>query len=67
LLVQTVIAISEFRAKCYAILEQVRKTRQPIRVTRFGKPLAQIVPQCDWVAWWVRFKFSATSSDQSAA
>jgi prevent-host-death family protein len=38
------IAISEFKAKCLAILEQVRKTQQPIRVTRRGKPVAEIVP-----------------------
>ncbi len=38
------VAISEFKAKCLALLEQVRKTRQPIRVTRFGKPVAEIVP-----------------------
>jgi prevent-host-death family protein len=38
------IGISEFRAKCCAILERVRKTHQPIRVTRFGKPLVDIVP-----------------------
>jgi prevent-host-death family protein len=38
------VAISEFKAKCLGILEEVRKTRQPIRVTRFGKPVAEIVP-----------------------
>ncbi|MFZ0310865.1 MAG: type II toxin-antitoxin system Phd/YefM family antitoxin [Candidatus Sulfotelmatobacter sp.] len=38
------IAFSEFRAKCSAIIEQVRKTRRPIRVTRLGEPLAEIVP-----------------------
>jgi len=38
------IGISEFRVKCSAIIEQVRKTRRPIRVTRFGQPLAEIVP-----------------------
>ena len=37
------ISISEFKAKCLAILERVRKTRKPIRVTRFGKPVAEIV------------------------
>jgi prevent-host-death family protein len=52
------IAISEFRAKCSAILEQVR-TRPPILVMRLGKPLAQIVPPSpakgtgsgDWNPW----------------
>lgn len=38
------VAISEFKAKCLALLEQVRKTRQPIRVTRHGKPVAEIIP-----------------------
>jgi len=37
-------AISEFKAKCLAVLESVRRTRKPILVTRFGKPIAQIVP-----------------------
>ena len=34
----------QFRVKCSAIIEQVRKTRQPIRVTRFGEPVAEVVP-----------------------
>ncbi len=38
------ITISEFRTRCYAILERVRKTRQRVRVTRYGKPLAEIGP-----------------------
>ena len=38
------VTISEFRAKCCALLEQVRRTRQPIRITRYGKPIAEIIP-----------------------
>jgi len=38
------IAISEFKAKCLAILEQVEKTKQPICITRHGKPVAEVVP-----------------------
>ena len=38
------IAISEFKAKCLAVLERVRSTQKPIRVTRHGKPVAEIVP-----------------------
>jgi len=38
------ITISKFKATCFAVLERVRRTRQPVRVTRFGKPLAEIVP-----------------------
>jgi antitoxin (DNA-binding transcriptional repressor) of toxin-antitoxin stability system len=26
------------------MIEEVRKTRKPIRVTRFGKPVAEVVP-----------------------
>jgi prevent-host-death family protein len=38
------IGIAEFRTKCFAVLERVRKSRDPILVTRFGKPLVEIVP-----------------------
>jgi prevent-host-death family protein len=38
------IAISEFKAKCLAVLERVRSTKQPILITRFGKPVAEVVP-----------------------
>jgi len=48
------IAISEFKAKCLAVLEQVRATKKPIRITRFGKPVAEVVPPTaveDRAAW----------------
>ena len=38
------IAISKFKATCLAVLEQVRKTGQPVLVTRFGQPIAEIYP-----------------------
>lgn len=38
------IAISKFKATCLAVMERVRKTRKPILVTRFGKPVAQVMP-----------------------
>lgn len=38
------IAISKFKATCLAVLERVRKTGQPIRVTRFGQVIAEIKP-----------------------
>jgi prevent-host-death family protein len=48
------VAISEFKAKCLALLDQVQKTKKPIRVTRFGKPIAEVVPPSpvrsnDWI------------------
>jgi prevent-host-death family protein len=48
------IAISEFKAKCLAILERVRSTQKPIRITRHGKPVAEVIPPTaieDRAAW----------------
>jgi prevent-host-death family protein len=38
------IAISKFKATCLAVLQRVKRTRKPVLVTRFGKPIAEIVP-----------------------
>ena len=38
------IRISKFKATCPAVLDRVGKTRQPVLVTRFGKPVAQVLP-----------------------
>ena len=38
------IRISKFKATCPAVLDRVEKTRQPVLVTRFGKPVAQVLP-----------------------
>lgn len=38
------IAISKFKAECLALLERVRRTGQPLLVTRFGEPVAEVVP-----------------------
>jgi prevent-host-death family protein len=38
------VAISKFKAECLAILERVRRTGQPVLVTRFGQPVAEVVP-----------------------
>ena len=43
-LVMEEIAASKFKITCLAVIERVRKTRKPIRVTRYGKPVAEIVP-----------------------
>ena len=37
-------AISEFKAKCLAVLERVHKTKRPICTTRHGKPVAEVIP-----------------------
>jgi prevent-host-death family protein len=38
------VAISEFKAKCLALLEEVHKTKKALRITRFGKPIAVVIP-----------------------
>ena len=38
------VPISKFKATCLALLEQVRRTGEPLRVTRRGKPVAEILP-----------------------
>ena len=38
------VSISEFKTKCLSLLEEVSKTRTPLRVTRRGKAIADVVP-----------------------
>ena len=38
------IAAGEFKARCLALMEDVRSTRQPIVITKRGKPVAKIAP-----------------------
>jgi prevent-host-death family protein len=38
------IAISKFKAKCLSLLQEVSKTKTPLRVTRRGKPIADVIP-----------------------
>ena len=38
------VSISHFKARCLAILARVKRTGQPILVTRFGEPVAEVVP-----------------------
>ena len=44
ILVMNDISISEFKAKCLGLIEQVHKTRQPLRITRHGRPVAEVIP-----------------------
>ena len=38
------VSVSEFKAKCLGLIDQVHKTRQPLRITRHGRPVAELVP-----------------------
>ena len=38
------VSISQFKATCLALLDKVKKTGQPILVTRRGEPIALVTP-----------------------
>ncbi len=38
------VAISEFKAKCLSLIDQVDKTKQPLRIMRRGKVVAELFP-----------------------
>lgn len=38
------ISASEFKAKCLAILDEVRETGEVVTILKRGKPVAQLVP-----------------------
>ena len=38
------IPAGQFKAQCLALMEDVRTTRQPIVITKRGKPVAKLVP-----------------------
>ena len=37
-------AISKFKATCLSVVKRVQRTRRPILLTKFGEPVAQVVP-----------------------
>lgn len=38
------ISVSKFKATCLALLESVKKTGEPILITKHNVPLAQVLP-----------------------
>jgi prevent-host-death family protein len=36
--------ISQFKAQCLSVMDRVRRTGRPVRVTRYGRPVADVVP-----------------------
>jgi antitoxin (DNA-binding transcriptional repressor) of toxin-antitoxin stability system len=38
------VSVSEFKATCLRLFEEIRQTGQPIIVTRRGEPIAQVGP-----------------------
>ena len=37
-------AAGEFKARCLSVMENVRKTKQPVLITKRGRPVAKLVP-----------------------
>jgi prevent-host-death family protein len=70
------IAVSKFKATCLSVVERVRRTKKPVLITRFGEPVAELIPpppqksKGDWLgalAGTVRFVGDVVSpaSDES--
>ncbi len=38
------VSISEFKAKCLALVNQVKRTGIPLVITKKGEPIAQVIP-----------------------
>lgn len=38
------IAAAKFKAQCLMLMEDVRKTRQPVVITKRGRPIAKLAP-----------------------
>jgi len=38
------LSISKFKATCLEVLARVKRTGQPVRITRRGEPIAEVVP-----------------------
>jgi prevent-host-death family protein len=49
------IPVSKFKATCLAVLQRVKRTGRPVLITRFGQPVAEVIPpqrrvsQSDWL------------------
>ena len=41
---KSTIAAGEFKAKCLKLLDEVAEKRKPLVITKYGKPVAQVVP-----------------------
>jgi prevent-host-death family protein len=40
----TTVSVSQFKARCLALLAEVERTGRPLTVTKRGKPLARVLP-----------------------
>lgn len=54
------IAITEFKAQCLALLEDVSRTGEPLEITKRGKPLARVVPSAGEKARYLQASLAGT-------
>ena len=49
------ISVSRFKATCLAVLQRVKRTGKPVLITRFGEPVAELVPPSPqaWKSDWL--------------
>jgi prevent-host-death family protein len=38
------LSATEFKSKCLSLIDNVQRTREPVEITRHGKPVARVVP-----------------------
>ncbi len=49
------IPVSKFKATCLAVLQRVKRTGRSVVITRFGQPVAEVIPpqrrvaKADWL------------------
>lgn len=41
---EATIAASKFKATCLSVISGVKRTGRPVTITRFGRPVARVVP-----------------------
>jgi prevent-host-death family protein len=41
------IQAAQFKARCLAVMEDVRTTKEPVLITKRGEPMAKLVPPDD--------------------
>ena len=39
------VTVTEFKAKCLSLIDQVQKIGKPIVITKHGKPIVRVVPE----------------------
>lgn len=41
---QATIGAGDFKAKCLKLLDEVAETKEPLVITKYGKPIAKLIP-----------------------